>query len=59
MGKSVLKLNFDLRLFPKMALNVTLGELPTHCYYRTMVFSGPWPPWPPWPPARAGPLSLR
>lgn len=38
MGKSVLKLNFDLRPFPKMALNVTLDELPTHRYYRTRLW---------------------
>lgn len=55
-GKSVLKLNFDLRPFPKMSLNVTLGELSAHRYYhRAGVL---WPPWPPWSPARAGPLSL-
>lgn len=39
-GRSVLKLNFDLRPFPKMALDVTLGKLSTHRHSRT-VFAGP------------------
>lgn len=35
-GRSVLKLNFELRLFPKMTLNVTLGKSSAHRYSRTV-----------------------
>lgn len=40
MGRPVLKLNFELRLFPKMTLNVTLGKSSGHRHSRT-VFCGP------------------
>lgn len=35
-GRSVLKLNFELRLFPKMTLNVTLGKSSAHRYSDTV-----------------------
>lgn len=39
-GRPVLKLNFELKLFPKMTLNVTLGKSSGHRHSRT-VFCGP------------------